>query len=65
MLGRLYPEKSFELSSSLPEDTRWPIEEHDLNEVLGNLLDNAGKWSSRCVETLCGTRQRLQANSCC
>ncbi|GAB5479161.1 MAG: two-component system sensor histidine kinase CarS [Marinobacter nauticus] len=50
MLGRLYPEKSFELSSSLPEDTRWPIEEHDLNEVLGNLLDNAGKWSSRCVE---------------
>ena len=50
MLGRLYPEKSFELSSSLPEDSRWPIEEHDLNEVLGNLLDNAGKWSSRCVE---------------
>ena len=38
MLGRLYPEKSFELSSSLPEDSRWPIEEHDLNEVLGNLL---------------------------
>jgi len=50
MLGRLYPEKSFELSSSLPEDSRWPIEEHDLNEVLGNLLDNAGKWSSRCVD---------------
>ncbi|NMT62111.1 sensor histidine kinase [Marinobacter orientalis] len=50
MLGRLYPEKSFELSSSLPEETRWPIEEHDLNEILGNLLDNAGKWSSRCVE---------------
>ncbi len=52
MLGRLYPEKSFELSSSLPDDCRWPIEEHDLNEVLGNLLDNAGKWSSRCVELL-------------
>ncbi len=50
MLGRLYPEKSFELSSSLPEETRWPIEEHDLNEILGNLLDNAGKWSTRCVE---------------
>ena len=29
---------------------RWPIEEHDLNEVLGNLLDNAGKWSARFVE---------------
>lgn len=50
MLGRLYPDKSFELSSSLPEETRWPIEEHDLNEILGNLLDNAGKWSTRCVE---------------
>ena len=50
MLGRLYPEKSFELSSSLPEDVRWPIEEHDLNEIMGNLLDNAGKWSERCVE---------------
>lgn len=50
MLGRLYPEKSFELSSSLPEDARWPIEEHDLNEIMGNLLDNAGKWSDRCVE---------------
>ncbi|MDP4532714.1 sensor histidine kinase [Marinobacter salarius] len=50
MLGRLYPEKSFELSSSLPEEARWPIEEHDLNEIMGNLLDNAGKWSERCVE---------------
>lgn len=50
MLGRLYPEKSFELSSSLPEESRWPIEEHDLNEILGNLIDNAGKWSTRCVE---------------
>jgi len=50
MLGRLYPEKSFELSTSLTEEFRWPIEEHDLNEILGNLLDNAGKWSSECVE---------------
>ena len=50
MLGRLYPGKSFELSSSLPEESRWPIEKHDLNEILGNLLDNAGKWSSRYVE---------------
>lgn len=50
MLGRLYPEKSFELSTSLTEEFRWPIEEHDLNEILGNLLDNAGKWSKECVE---------------
>lgn len=50
MLGRLYTEKSFELSTQLPEESRWPLEEHDLNEILGNLLDNAGKWSARCVE---------------
>ncbi|MBR9871099.1 MAG: GHKL domain-containing protein [Gammaproteobacteria bacterium] len=50
MLGRLYPNKSFELSSSLPEDCRWAIEEHDLNEIMGNLLDNAGKWSAHYVE---------------
>jgi signal transduction histidine kinase len=50
MLGRLYPEKSFELSTELTEERRWPIEEHDLNELLGNLLDNAGKWSSGGVE---------------
>ncbi|MBK1873899.1 GHKL domain-containing protein [Marinobacter sp. 1-3A] len=50
MLGRLYPEKSFELSTSLSGECHWPIEEQDLNEILGNLLDNAGKWSTSCVE---------------
>lgn len=50
MLGRLYPERSFELSTSLTDESRWPVEEHDLNEILGNLLDNAGKWSAECVE---------------
>lgn len=50
MLGRLYPDKTFELSTALTEETRWPIEEHDLNEILGNLLDNAGKWARTFVE---------------
>lgn len=50
MLGRLYQDKTFELSTALTEDSRWPIEEHDLNEILGNTLDNAGKWSAGCVE---------------
>ncbi|EON93113.1 histidine kinase [Marinobacter lipolyticus SM19] len=46
MLGRLYPDKNFELETELGPETRWPVEEHDLNEILGNLLDNAGKWAS-------------------
>ncbi|WP_344809260.1 sensor histidine kinase [Allohahella marinimesophila] len=50
MLGRLYPEKSFELASSLPDESRWLVEEHDLNEIMGNLIDNAGKWSTQWVE---------------
>lgn len=61
MMGRLYPDKSFELSTDLTQERRWPIEEHDLNEILGNLLDNAGKWSDRCVELcLSETRETMQ-----
>jgi signal transduction histidine kinase len=52
MMGRLYPDKSFELSASLPKSIRWPIEEYDLSEILGILLDNAGKWSHKEVELL-------------
>ena len=59
MLGRLYPEKSFELSTSLTEESRWPIEKHDLNEILGNVLDNAGKWSSAYVELSLEQHNRL------
>lgn len=50
MFGRLYPEKSFELTTDMTEEHRWPVEEHDLSEILGNLLDNAGKWSSTFVD---------------
>ncbi|HSP00004.1 MAG TPA: hypothetical protein VLN90_00930, partial [Thioalkalivibrio sp.] len=50
MLGRLYPDKNFELETELGPDTRWPIEEHDLNEILGNLVDNAGKWAGQSAE---------------
>lgn len=49
MLGRLHPDKSFELETELEHSHRWPVEEHDLNEVLGNLLDNAGKWAKQKV----------------
>lgn len=49
MLGRLYPDKNFELETDLAPDIRWPVEEHDLNEILGNLLDNAGKWAAHQV----------------
>ncbi len=50
MIGRLYQHLNFELHTGLNEDLLWPIEENDLNEIIGNLLDNAGKWATSCVE---------------
>lgn len=50
MMGRLYPDKRFELSTTLGDDDRWQIEEQDLNELIGNLLDNGGKWAQTGVE---------------
>lgn len=60
MLGRLYPDKQFELESPLDDDRHWPIEEHDLNEIIGNLLDNAGKWAgSRALVSLAENQGEL------
>jgi signal transduction histidine kinase len=60
MLGRLHADKDFELETELATDTGWPVEQHDLNEILGNLLDNAGKWSSqRTVINLAETEDQL------
>src|SRR5699024_1323246 len=45
MLLRLYSDKTFELSTSLTNEARGQVEEHDFNEISGLLLDNAGKWA--------------------
>lgn len=47
MIRVLYPDKRFELRVSLPPDTVVAIERQDLSEMLGIVLDNAGKWSKR------------------
>ena len=36
MLGRLHSHIEFELDSSLAESARWPVEEQDFSELLGN-----------------------------
>jgi signal transduction histidine kinase len=48
-MKQLYPERDFELETEMDEERHWPIEQQDLNELLGNLLDNAGKWAKSCV----------------
>lgn len=50
MVGRLYPHINFELHTDLGAEFGWPIEEHDLSEILGNLLDNGGKWAATRVD---------------
>lgn len=55
MLGQIYPTKSFEFKSSLDPNTRWPLHEHQFNEIVGNLVDNAGKWGAHFVELFLGS----------
>ncbi|MEC9483244.1 MAG: sensor histidine kinase [Halomonas sp.] len=45
MMRTLYPGKRFELHISLPTEHSVAIERQDLNEMLGIVLDNGGKWA--------------------
>lgn len=45
MMRSLYPGKRFALQVSLPPKHNIAIERHDLNEILGIVLDNGGKWA--------------------
>jgi signal transduction histidine kinase len=49
MFRSLYPEQSFQLTHSASEKDQVPIEAHDFSEILGIVLDNAGKWASGSV----------------
>jgi signal transduction histidine kinase len=55
MFRGLYPDKRFNLILLAREGVRIPIESQDFSEMLGILLDNAGKWANNVVHC------RLQA----
>jgi two-component system, OmpR family, sensor histidine kinase PhoQ len=44
-LAKVYAEKALNFSVECPPDLAWRIDEGDLFEILGNLLDNAAKWA--------------------
>lgn len=46
MFRVLYPDKRFHLNLPDRLDQRIPVESQDLSEMLGIVLDNAGKWAS-------------------
>ncbi|MGQ0456665.1 MAG: ATP-binding protein [Hyphomicrobium sp.] len=48
-LERIYRDKGVEIDMQAPPDAKFQGEKQDLEEMLGNLLDNACKWSRRAV----------------
>jgi signal transduction histidine kinase len=46
-LTRLYAEKQVAIDHDIPADAHVKVQSEDLDEMLGNLLDNACKWASR------------------
>ena len=56
-LERIYSERSIEIAIECPEHARFQGERQDLEEMLGNLLDNACKWAKSAVSlTVCTPR---------
>ncbi len=48
-LERIYRDKGVAITVKCPEDAKFQGEKQDLEEILGNLLDNASKWSKNRV----------------
>ncbi len=68
MMRRLHAaqELDWELADRVPGALRWRGERADLEEVLGNLLDNAGKWAaSRVRLTLSLSSESAHAGQPC
>ena len=48
-LNKIYRDRNLELSVDCPQDLRFRGERQDLEEMLGNLMDNACKWAQKSV----------------
>lgn len=49
MFRSLYSQQSFRLTHAIDERDQVPIDAHDFADMLGIVLDNAGKWAARKV----------------
>jgi signal transduction histidine kinase len=56
----LYKDRSLEIHTDIDTPKRLPLDEEDMLELLGNLLDNAAKWARRRVHLRLRWRERLQ-----
>jgi signal transduction histidine kinase len=48
--SKVYSERSIDFHCGISADLRFRGEKQDLQEIIGNLLDNAGKWAAARVE---------------
>ena len=48
-LARIHADKPVNLTIALPDDLALAVEPQDFDEIAGNLLDNAFKWTSRAI----------------
>ncbi|MFZ4534454.1 MAG: sensor histidine kinase [Alsobacter sp.] len=48
-LAKIYQDRDLTFGSDVPEELRFRGERQDLEEMIGNLVDNAGKWAGRRV----------------
>jgi signal transduction histidine kinase len=53
VIERLHAHRPLVLESAIPEDAVFRGERQDLEEMLGNLLDNAAKWAASRVVVAC------------
>lgn len=49
-LGKVYAERQLAISVACPPDLAWRIDEGDLFEIAGNVMDNAAKWARQQVK---------------
>ena len=61
-LERIYRDKHLTYSLDCPPGTRFQGERQDLEEMLGNLLDNASKWAQSQVNLVASASQSHAAN---
>ena len=48
-LAKIYQDRDLSFGSDVPEELRFRGERQDLEEMIGNLVDNAGKWAGHRV----------------
>lgn len=48
-VGKVHAERDLHFALECAGDPAWPLDEGDLYEICGNLLDNAGKWARQRV----------------